>query len=60
MNLNEALKTRSRDLWGGVVQLAGVVDVVGDTRVDGDGLDCCQGGYPDGLVGVIGDLCKRE
>ena len=61
MNLHEALKTRSRDLWVGVVQLAGAAgQVVGDAGVDGDRLDGSQGRDPDGLVGAVGDLGQRE
>ena len=60
MNLHEALKTRSGDLWGGVVQFAGAVQGVGDARVDGDCLDGSQGRDPDGLVAAVVDLRQRE
>ena len=60
MNLHEALKTRSGDLWGGVVQLAGAVQVVRDARVDRDGLDGRQGRDPDGLVAGVVDLGQGE
>ena len=60
MDLDEALKTRSRNVWGGVVEVAGAAEVVGDTRVHGDGLYCCQCGYSDGLIAATGDLGQRK
>ena len=34
MNLDEALETRSWDVGGGIVEVAGAVEVVGEAGVD--------------------------
>ena len=60
MNLDEALETRSWDVGGGIVEVAGAVEVVGEAGVDGDCLDCSQGRNSDGLIAAAGDLRQGE